>query len=364
MIGNIGCDVNASSPRTHDNRTAGRSGGLRTHLKPSAVGLAAALLLAAGHAGARAAPLKDATERTVEVAPDLVSVVPAGPPAQVLLHALVPDKLTGLVETFGPDHVMYVEARIARLPRIPMLTRTDAPGDVAAVAALKPGLVVDYGDVSARYVAADKKIQDELKTPAVLLGGRLAASGATATTLAAALDVPARGAAIAALAASVLERVKPASDLPDARRVAVYMARGVDGLQAVRAGSSLDETVRLAGGRNVVIGTGGGTFRRMSVADVVALKPDVVVVSEQEALSSALHDALPKGTRFVLDAGEPYKVLTGAPSLNRLVGLAAFAPILHPDVLKPDDAFARGLEATLFPVPPGLTLPAPLQVMP
>ena len=109
----------------------------------------------------------------------------------------------------------------------------------------------------------------------------------------------------------------------------------------MRGGTSLDEPIRLAGGRNVVQG-GGGTFRRMEVEAVVALKPAVVVVSDLEALTSSLHDALPKGTRFVLDAGEPYKVLTGAPSLNRLVGAAALAAILHPDKVKSDaDAIRR-----------------------
>ena len=93
---------------------------------------------------------------------------------------------------------------------------------------------------------------------------------------------------------------------------------------------------------------------------VVALKPAVVVVSDLEALQSPLRAALPKSTRFVWDAGEPYKVLTGAPSLNRLVGAAALAAILHPDKADGDpDAILRRLETMLFPIPPGLAAPGP-----
>jgi iron complex transport system substrate-binding protein len=322
----------------------------------------AALLAVATPTLTHAAPLTDSAERTVEIPADVASVVPGGAPAQVLLHALVPAKLTGLVEAFGPGHAIYVAARLAALPQIPMLTRTDAPGDVAAVAALKPGLSVDYGDVSARYVAADEKIQEELKTPAVIFGGRLAASGAVVTALGRALGASDRGTAIATLAQGVLDAVKPVSALPDSERVTVYMARGADGLQAARAGTSFDEPIRLAGGMNVVVG-GGGTFKRMQVEDVVALKPSVVIFGSPEALSSPLHEALPKGTRFVVDTGEPYKVLLGPPSLNRLAGLAALAPILHPDRVKPDDS-ARAIETDLFAIPAGVTVPAPLQVQP
>ena len=313
--------------------------------------------------GAAAAPvaLKDAADRSVTVESGTTSIVPAGAPAQVLLHALAPGKLTGLVEPFAPEHMIYVDPRIAALPQIPMLTRTAAPGDVAAVAALKPGLVVDYGDVSARYVAADETIQSELSTPAAIFGGRLANAATVLKTLGGAVGEEARGSALADLVAKVLADAKPVSDLPEASRVGVYLARGQDGLTASRAGTSVDEPIRLAGGRNVVTGT-GSTFKRMSVEDVVALKPRVVIFAEPDAFKSPLHAALPKGTTFVLDAGEPYKVLTGPPSLNRLVGLAALPAILHPGTIQADPAAVTRIETMLFAIPSGTPVPDPLQL--
>jgi iron complex transport system substrate-binding protein len=311
----------------------------------------------------RAATLVDSANRSATVADKVKAVVPAGPPAQVLIHALAPDRLAALVEPFRPEHVIYVDPTVRELPQIPMLNRTSAPGDVAMVTALKPDLVVDYGNASARYVAADEKIQKEIGVPAVLFAGGLAETGRVARSIGAAIGADARGATLAATADDVLRRAKPLTDLADADRVSVYLARGADGLTAARTGTSFDEPIRLAGGRNVVEG-GNGTFKHMSVEEVVALQPAVVVLSDRDALSSPLHAALPKGTRFVLDTGEPYKVLTGPPSINRLVGLAALAAILHPDVftMVPDD-IAR-IETTLFPIPPGLAEPAPLEVSP
>lgn len=307
-----------------------------------------------------AASLSDSVNRTVEISADITAVVPAGPPAQVLLEALAPDKLAGLVEPFKPADVIYVDRRVAELPQIPMLNRTSAPGDIAMVSALKPGLVVDYGNASARYAATDQKIQKELGVPAVLFGGKLGDAGRVATILGAAIGEVERGKAIAATAEDVLGRAKPLADLSDSDRIAVYLGRGSEGLIAPRSGTSFDEAVRLAGGRNVVEG-GNGTFKHMSVEEVVALKPAFVVFSDRDALKSPLRAALPPGTRIVLDTGEPYKVLTGPPSINRLVGVAALALLLHPDKFRMEPEDVTRVEAKLFPVPPGLALPAPLQ---
>lgn len=331
-------------------------------LRQAARRLAIALLLLLPFAGTVAAePLTDGTGRTQEVAAPVTVAVPAGAPAQILLHALAPGKLGALVEGFAPEHAIYVDPRIAALPQVAMLTRSTAPGDVAAVAALKPGLVVDYGSLAPRYVAASEKIGQELHAPAVLFSGDLADAPRVARTLAGPLGEAARGEAVAAAMEAVLDRLKPLGALPDGERVPVYVARGADGLTAARAGTSFDEPIRLAGGRNVVTG-GGGTFRTMTAAEVAALKPAVVVVSDLGALHGPLRDALPKETRFVWDAGEPYKVLTAAPSLNRIVGAAALAALLHPEVAGADPDAIRRLETTLFPIPPGLAVPAPLQV--
>ena len=309
----------------------------------------------------RAEPLVDSTGRTQEVAAPVSVVVPAGAPAQVLLQAIAPQKLGALVEGFAPEHVIYVDAKVAALPQIAMLSRSAAPGDVAAVAALKPGLVVDYGSLSPRYVAADEKIAEELKVPAVLFSGDLADVPMVVRTVAKPLGEVERGEAVAGAAQKVLDALKPLGALPEAERVSIYVARGTDGLNALRAGTSFDEPLRLAGARNVV-GGGGGTFRRMSVDEVAGLKPAVVVFADLDVLSSPLHAALPKETKWVLDAGEPYKVLLGPPSLNRLVGAAALAAILHSDKAPYDQDAIKQIEATLFPVPPGLALPSPLQL--
>jgi iron complex transport system substrate-binding protein len=309
---------------------------------------------------ARALTLTDAVGHSVTVATPVKAIVPAGPPAQVLLSALAPDRLAGLVEPFKPDHAIYADERIVHAPQIPLLARTTAPGDIAMVADLKPNLIVDYGSMTPRYAATDAKIEKTLGVPTVLFGGSLTDAPKVLRTLGAAIDAEARAATLAGKVEQILDKAKPLADLPEADRPRVYLARGADGLSAARSGTSFDEPLRLAGAQNVVE-AGNGTFRKMTIEEVVALAPAVVIFADREALSSPLHAALPKGTRFVLDKGEPYKVLTGPPSLNRLVGLAALAELLHPSAFAMEADDVARVETTLFPIPPGLAVPAPLE---
>ena len=214
---------------------------------PSALVLSLAFVAVASR---RPGPSRSSIRRVARrrVAAPIAVVVPAGVPAQILLQAIAPGKLGALVEGFAPEHVIYVDPRVAALPQIAMLTRSAAPGDVDAVAALKPGLVVDYGSLSPRYVAADEKIAQELKVPAVLFSGDLADVPNVVRMLAKPLGAAERGDAVADAAQRLLDRLKPLGALSDADRVAVYVARGTDGLTAERAGTSFDEPIRLAGG--------------------------------------------------------------------------------------------------------------------
>lgn len=343
--------------RSHDSRRGESPTRRRTRRNLGIV--ASGCLVFAAPAGA--ATLTDASGRTIEVPAQVSSVVPAGPPAQVLLHALVPAKVAGLVETFSDDHAIYVDPDLLRRPKIPMLSRSSAPQDIAAVAAVKPGLVVDYGNTGKRYVAETEKIGSDLGVPAAIFSGDLAQAPKVVHTLGAALGAEDRAGEVEKAIARTLARLDSVADLPDADRTPVYVARGADGLDAMRAGTSFDETLRLAGGRNVVGGT-GGTFRRLAVADVVALKPSVVVFGDIGALSSPLRKALPPATTVVLDTGEPYLVVVGPPSINRIIGALALGAILHPDKVAVDPEDVGRLETTLFPIPPGLAVPSPLQV--
>ncbi len=281
----------------------------------------------------------DDAGRSVPIARPIARVIPAGPPADALLVALAPDLLVGLVHPFTEEQKRVLPAGWRDLAIVPRLTAEPSKGDLAAIAALKPDLVVDYGDVTAKYAALADRVTADTGIPAVLLDGRLNAVPGTLRRLAALLGRAADGERLAGLADMALVGLTPTRDLADGDRVPVYLARGYDGLDAVAAGSQLDEALLFAGGRNVVARE-RGVFRAMTPDAVAAARPKVVVVEQAEAMAAdaPLRKALPAETVFLLDDYHGFHRVENPPSVNRLIGAVWLALRLHPDRVRFDDA--------------------------
>ena len=158
-----------------------------------------------------------------------------------------------------------------------------------------------------------------------------------------------RASDIAKSAELALQKLAPVTSKAAGERVSVYYARGSDGLRAVRSGSSLNEAIALAGGRNV-ISSGDGTFSVMSVDDVAALNPSVVVLADPKAAEpgAPLRQALPAETRFLVDPGLPYGWIERPPSLNRLIGALWLASNLYPGEISFSNREAREMSVALF----------------
>ena len=97
---------------------------------------------------AGAAPLMDAAGRGVDVPAPPVHLLPAGPPAQVLLYALAPEHMLGLVEGWSAAQKSAVPDAYKGLPNVPRLTGHPSDADIAAIKALHPDFILDFGDVN------------------------------------------------------------------------------------------------------------------------------------------------------------------------------------------------------------------------
>jgi iron complex transport system substrate-binding protein len=87
------------------------------------------------------AELHDATGRSIRIPDQPIRVLPAGPPAAVLLAALAPDLMLGWPHAPSPARRMWLPDATVDLPTVPMLTgRQDVTDQVAA---LHPDLILD-----------------------------------------------------------------------------------------------------------------------------------------------------------------------------------------------------------------------------
>jgi iron complex transport system substrate-binding protein len=284
------------------------------------LGRAVLALLLLWSGAAAAADIVDATGRTVQIPDHVAHVLPAGPPAAVLLEALAPDLMLGWPSALPDDARALLAPAAAGLPQIPRLTGRDDVTD--KVKALNPDLIVDYGTVSPRYADLAKATQAKTGIPTILLDGSLAEIPHALRALGGILHREDRADTLARLAEAIL-----ALPLPQGTAPKVVYARGADGLSVAAPGTDATEVfTRLEW--HVVAPDGQGTFRPTSIEAIGALDPDILIFSDphmQDVLAhaEAWHAvrAVREGHAFVAPS-LPFGWIEEPPSINRLVGLA------------------------------------------
>src|SRR5271163_3460871 len=123
-----------------------------------AAAVIAATLVALLAVAAGAGTIYDSAKRRVDLPAKVDKVLPAGPPAAVVLYTLVPDKLMGWVRAPDEEAQAYLLPRTRKLPAVGRLTGRNAI-DPVAIKALGPNLIVDFGDVNATYTDLANRTQ-------------------------------------------------------------------------------------------------------------------------------------------------------------------------------------------------------------
>jgi len=267
-----------------------------------------------------AAEVTDATGRAVQVPDHVTRVLPAGPPAAILLAAVAPDLMLGWPSPVTGGTRALLNPVAATLPQIPRLTGRE---DVTAqIQALRPDLILDYGTVSPRYSELAQMTQQRTGVPTILLNGSLSESPQVIRLLGGILHREGRAETLATFAEAVL--ALPASQVTHPR---VVYARGADGLTVAAPGTDVTEVFTHLGWR-VLAPDGQGTFRSSSIDAICALDPDILIFSDPAMRETVIHDDAWRVVRAVREGHAlvapllPFGWLEEPPSINRLLGLA------------------------------------------
>lgn len=257
---------------------------------------------------------------TVQVSDQVARVLPAGPPAAVLLAAVAPDLMLGWPSPLPDDARALLSPDAAKLPLVPRLTgREDVTEKVKA---LKPDLILDYGTVSPRYTDLAQKTQQRTGIPTILLDGSLTEIPHVFRVLGSVLHREGRAETLATFAEALLALPAPQSSRPR-----VLYARGADGLTVAAAGTDVTGLFARLGWQ-VLAPEGQGTFRTASVDAISMLDPDILIFSDPTMRDTVMHDDAWRGVRAVREGhvviapSLPFGWIEVPPSINRLLGLA------------------------------------------
>ncbi len=273
------------------------------------------MVLYAMAAPACAATVVDATGRTVTVPDQIAHVLPAGPPAAVLLAALAPDQSLGFTAALSDQARAALPSALAARPPV---TRLTAGQDIGS---LHPDLIVDYGTVSPRYIDLARDTQASTGIPTLLFDGTLARIPEVARTLGAILHQADRAETLARMAEAIL-----AVPVRSGAHPTVYYARGKDGMLAAAPGTDITAVFTLIGW-TVLAPSGTGTFRTATISEIARMDPDVIILSDpaaRDVLASPAWSGLRavREGRAAIAPSVPFGWIEEPPSINRLLGLA------------------------------------------
>jgi iron complex transport system substrate-binding protein len=270
------------------------------------------------------AEFTDSTGRTVQVPDRIAHVLPAGPPAAILIEAIAPDLMSGWPMPLSDDARALLPDSANR-PRIPRLTGREAVTE--KIQALKPDLILDYGEVTPRYFDLARATQEQTGIPTLLFAGTLDDIPKVFRTVGAVLHREARAETLATFAEAIL--ALPARPLPASlgAHPRVLYARGADGLTVAAPDTDVTEVFKHLGWQ-VVAPDGQGTFRASSIEAIGSLDPDLLIFSDPAMRETVSHPDAWKTVRAIRDGNAlvapslPFGWIEEPPSINRLLGLA------------------------------------------
>jgi iron complex transport system substrate-binding protein len=247
-------------------------------------------------------------------------IVAAGQPAAILIWAVAREMLAGWPRRPSPKVLAMLGAG-ADLPETGALSQSGGrAANLESIAALRPELIVDYGDVAPQFREIASRTENKLGVPYHLIDGKLEASPYAFERLGKLLG-DARGAQLTEASTALL---KQWSALPGGP--SFYYARGGDGLETGFAGSLATGVLEGAHWTNVA--TGGASVKRVSREAIAAWDPEVIVTLDHKFAESAAADPFWRQRRgggrrrLLLLPDMPFGWIDRPPSVNRLIGCA------------------------------------------
>lgn len=251
-------------------------------------------------------------------------VVAAGQPAALLIWALARDRLAGWPRKPDPECLRGLPAAAAALPQLGSLVGTGRAANPETIAALKPSLILDYGDVDRRNQALGAREETRLGAEWRLIDGALTHIPQALHEAGALLGAPHEGDNLAQESTNVLERWRGAPAGPS-----FYYARGADGLETGFRGALATEVLEGAGWTNVA--EGSRDIGRVDREQVVAWDPETLVTLNPVFARAARQDGVWRFRRngsirrILLVPDKPFGWVDRPPSVNRLLGCAWLA---------------------------------------
>jgi len=312
----------------------------------------------------QAKEITDMFGRKFSIADRPKKVYSASPPMTNLLYAIDPSMLAGLTVPVREWEKKYLDKRMLSLPVLGGWYGQGNTPNIEMVMKVMPEVIVVQNFCSSSNASVNETVLKAVPSPlvsvkistvldypeAILYLGRL-------------LGREQRAKKLAAYAQKTIADIKGfTAGMPEEKKVSVYYAEGMNGLNTDCDTSMHTELINLTGGRNVHRCKNRDMFgmEKISFEQVMLYNPDVILVFENVFYRTIFVDSrwqqikAVRNKRVYLIPNQPFNWFDRPPSFMRLLGAKWLANLLYPeryriDIVKEVREFFRlflGVELT------------------
>ncbi|MBP2134337.1 iron complex transport system substrate-binding protein [Methanomicrobium sp. W14] len=293
--------------------------------------------------------ITDMAGRELTVPSEINKVLCTGPPTYNLVYMLAPEKLAGWYTTFNDKEKEFIPAEYQNLPNSGGWYGKQT-GNYETFLQTDPDILLDsFNEMGNTNETLDERQENMGSIPVI---------GVLDTTNASAYSAPIR------YVGKLLGEEEQAQKLTDfyedilgkvnervakmtgSEKPTVYYAEGPEGLQTDPAGSAHSQLIELCGGTNIAdckINQGYG-MTEVSMEQVIGWNPDIIIAGSSDFYDSVYNDsrwkditAVKNGQVYLAPVGVPFSWFDRPPGVNRIIGIAWTAKVLHPDLFEDFD---------------------------
>lgn len=268
-------------------------------------------------------------------------VYSASPPMTQLLYALDPAMPAGLTVPIREYEKRYLRKEMLSLPVLGGWYGQGNTPNMEMILKVKPELIVVQKFNSAFHSKTNKTVMKAVPAPVMAVNLTTVHDYPAAIMyLGRLLGREERAKELAAYARKTISDMEAfTAGIDKKKKVSVYYAEGVDGLNTDCDKSMHAELINLAGGRNVYQCAVRDMFgmEKISIEQVLLYDPDVILVFEGVFYRAVFDDPrwqrlrAVKNKRVHLIPNQPFNWFDRPPSFMRLLGVKWVASLLYPD---------------------------------
>jgi iron complex transport system substrate-binding protein len=295
----------------------------------------------------------DMAGRKVTIPAVVNSVYSTSPMGEIVMYSLSPQKIIGMCWKLDKEENEFLLDDYVKKPMLGGWYGKNTTGNPEVIIKAHPDIVLLVGFMDNTEISAALRIEEKLGIPVVLLDGRISSLDSTYRFLGSILGDTLRADTLARFCRATLENIRSvAAHIPDNRKVRVYYAEGLQGLETDSKGSMHTEVLDMVGAINVAeVPTMRSGYGRATVSfeQLLLWKPQIILVCLDHGYAGGTEhyinilsnpswravDAIKNGDIYQIPS-VPFNCFDRPPSANRILGLIWLSNLLYPDYFRID----------------------------